>query len=255
MQPTPMMSPPDDPVPMPSATTRGRRRWPPLARRSAAREWLDAGGLSRTELETNLADLARLNRLPGGRRASVDAIERLAGGRRPLSVLDAGTGQGDMPLAFAGRGWEVVGLDADPDVAAVARATVDGAPRVRIIEGDARALPFADASFDVAHCSLLVHHLDPAAAVTVLRELARVTRIGVVVNDLRRGLLPLLATATAVTALGRCRTTRHDGVVSVLRAYRSRELEQLLVASGLRAVHRTPAWMPRVVTSAVSERR
>jgi SAM-dependent methyltransferase len=250
-----MMPTPDDPGPMPSAMPRHARRWLPLARRSSARERLDAGGLPRGELETNLADLARLNILPGGRRASANAIERLAGRRQPLTVLDVGTGHGDMPLVFGRRGWEVVGLDADPDVAEVARATVDGAAGIRIVEGDARALPFADRAFDVAHCSLLMHHLDPKPAITALRELARVSRLGVVVNDLRRGLLPLIATATAVTVLGRCRTTRHDGVVSVLRAYRTRELDELLVAAGLRVVDRTPPWMPRVVTSAVSERR
>lgn len=226
-------------------------RWLPLSQRSTALELLDGGDLPHEELERNLDDLAQLNRLPGGQRASTRAVARLLGDRRPATILDVGTGQGDMTIAFARRGWEVVGLDADPAVAEVARKRVAETPAVRIVEGDARALPFSDAAVDVAHCSLLVHHLEPEDAVTALREMARVAERGVVINDLRRGVVPLLATATAVTLLGRCRTTRHDGILSVRRAYRMRELDELLDAAGLRAVTRSATWMPRVVTSAV----
>ena len=36
---------------------------------------------------------------------------------------------------------------------------------------------------------MVVHHLEPADAVALLREMARVARLGVVVNDLVRGRL------------------------------------------------------------------
>ena len=39
-----------------------------------------------------------------------------------------------------------------------------------------RSLPFADGAFDVAHASLVVHHLDPDAVDRLLREMARVAR-------------------------------------------------------------------------------
>lgn len=236
---------------MPTAATRDLGRRLPLSRRSGGLELLDAGRLTADELRTNLADLGRLNRLPGGARASVRAIERLVGSDRDTTVVDVGTGGGELPLVLAAHGWQVVGIDSDPAVATIARATTSAVPAIRILEADASALPFADASVDVVHSSLLVHHLDPPAAVRALAEMARVARRGIVVNDLRRGLLPLLATAVVVTMLGRCRTTRHDGLLSVRRAYTPPELEALLAEAGLRTVHRSAAWMPRVVTTAV----
>jgi SAM-dependent methyltransferase len=233
--------------------TRDWGRWLPLARRSPRLEWLDAGLVTGDELRTNLADLARLNRLPGGGAASADAVGALLDGASEATVLDVGTGAGDLPLTFAARGWAVVGLDADPAVVAEARARTAHVPAIRIVEGDARDLPLDDASVDVVHASLLAHHLDPPAALRAFAEMARVARLGVVVNDLRRGLLPLLAAGVCVAALGRCRTTRHDGLLSVRRAYTPTELDGLLATAGLRVTRRTAGWMPRVVTTAVPQ--
>jgi len=227
-----------------------RRRF--LARRVDDRlELLDRGVLSRRELETNLADLARLNRLPGGAAASVDAVGRLTAGP-PARIVDVGTGAGDIPLAFARRGWSVVALDSDPEVLAIARGRTAGVPGVEVVAGDGMRLPFDDGAFDVAHCSLLLHHFAPRAAVALLRELRRVSRAGIVVNDLRRGWLSLAATGISVALLGRCRATRHDGILSVRRAYTIAELDALLDEAGLVVRHRSAAWMPRVVTAAVA---
>lgn len=223
----------------------------PLTRRSDARELLDAPRADDHEVATNLRDLARLNRLPGGVRSSIGAIDRLGGGREHLRIVDVGTGLADMPLAFARRGWRTVGVDSHPQVLDVARRVVTDGPCVELVEADARALPLDDGTFDVAHCSLLLHHLDPDDAVTALREMSRVARDGVVVNDLRRGVLPLAATGVAVALLGRCRATRADGIASVRRAYTLGELDELLGDAGLDVAWRSNGLMPRVVTAAV----
>jgi ubiquinone/menaquinone biosynthesis C-methylase UbiE len=144
-----------------------------------------------------------------------------------------------------------VAIDSNPGVVAVARRATAGTALVEVREADARALPFADAAFDVVHCSLLVHHLGPDEAVVVLREMRRVASLGIVVNDLRRGLIPLAATAVSAVALGRSRVTRIDGIRSARRSYTLGELDDLLVAAGLRRAWRSSGWMPRVATAAV----
>jgi ubiquinone/menaquinone biosynthesis C-methylase UbiE len=227
------------------------RRRLPMATRADADELLDSGELTPDEVDANLADLARLNRLPGGVSASMTAIARLAG-PDGADVLDVGTGAGDMPLAFARRGWRTTAIDTNPQVLRVARRATAGTDLVEVLEADARSLPFADGSFDVAHCSLLVHHLAPDEAIAVLREMRRVARHGVVVNDLRRGLLPLVATGASVVVLGRSRVTRTDGIASARRAYTMNELDELLAGAGLRSAWRSISWMPRVVTAAVT---
>ena len=231
---------------------RRARRSLPLGIRADAAELLDGGCLSMPEVERNLADLARLNRLPGGIGPSIDGVRRLLDGRTGARILDAGTGQGDMPLAFARQGWATTALDLNPEVLVVARRETAHEPLVEVVEGDARSLPFEDDAFDVAHCSLLVHHLDPAEVIAVVRELGRVARRGVVINDLRRGILPLVATAVSVVALGGSHVTRADGLASARRAYTLDELNELIGEAGLAVRWRSRGWLPRVVTAAAA---
>lgn len=223
----------------------------PLNRRERLAELLDGIAADSVELDRNLRDLAALNRLPGGTRTSLEAVWALAQRSTDLQILDVGTGLGDMPLAFARRGWRTVALDTHRQVLAAARNATAHEPLVKVVAGDGRTMPYADGAFDISHCSLLIHHLDPGDAVVVLREMARVARRGIVINDLRRGLLPFAATGVAVAVLGTCRATRADGLASVRRAYTVRELDDLLAEAGLETRWRSPTFMPRVVTAAV----
>jgi SAM-dependent methyltransferase len=233
---------------MPALT--GLRRRLPLAVRADAPELLDGDSLSPAEIQANLADLARLNRLPGGRAASMQAIATLLDATSDPRILDLGTGGADLLLSFARRGWHSVGLDHNAQVLDVARRTTAGEGRIELIEGDGRSLPFPDDAVDVAHCSLLMHHLAPSDAVAVLREMQRVARRGVVVNDLHRGPLAFVATLAPTLALSRSRVTRHDGLASARRAYTLDELDSLLADAGLATAWRSSRWLPRVATAA-----
>jgi hypothetical protein len=95
---------------------------------------------------------------------------------------------------------------------------------------------------------MLLHHLEPTEVVRALREMRRVARRSVVVNDLRRGPVAFVLTAAAVLALSRGAYTRHDGVLSARRAYTLDELDDLAAEAGLRPTWRTWSRWPRVTT-------
>jgi len=240
-----------------SLTTAAVRAGQSLARRSDQTELLDHPEVEPAALAANLRDLVRLNRLPGGAAASIAAITALAGDARDLSILDVGTGAGDLPRAFARHGrrgggrWRVAAIDNRRDISAHAARRTALYDEVRVILAEAIRLPLEDASVDVAHSSLLLHHLDPEEAVAALHEMRRVARIGVVINDLRRGLMPFLLAAPIVMAFGRSPMTRHDGLLSLRRAYTLGEQQGMLDAAGLDVRWRSAAFMPRVATAAV----
>lgn len=143
---------------------------------------------------------------PGGAELT-DRLARALGVASDDVVLDIGSGLGTSALLIArATGCAVVGVDLSPANVeqATARAAAAGlAGRVRFVEGDAEALPLADASVDgaVSECSLCLVP-DKAAAV---RELARVLRPGarVAISDVTAvpGELPReLRTLSAWTA-------------------------------------------------------
>jgi SAM-dependent methyltransferase len=90
------------------------------------------------------------------------------------AVLDVGSGTGALAFAFAPHVAEVVGLDSDQEYLEAARAIAP--EHVTFVEGDAMALPFSYAEFDIAASQRLLHHVRRPEL--VVSELARVTRSG-----------------------------------------------------------------------------
>ena len=196
-------------------------------------------------LDGNLRDLGRVNRRLGGVALSTAGIEALAPHATRLSLVDVGTGGADIPAALLerarrqGRALTITALDSRAEIVAAAlRVNPELADtRGLILEtGDGRRLDFPDRSFDLAHCSLVLHHLEPEAAVELLREMGRVARVGVVINDLDRTRLDLAGALLLAKLATRNRYTRHDGPLSVRRAYRVPEVANLLRSAGLRPV-------------------
>ncbi|HZW06722.1 MAG TPA: bifunctional demethylmenaquinone methyltransferase/2-methoxy-6-polyprenyl-1,4-benzoquinol methylase UbiE [Phycisphaerales bacterium] len=88
------------------------------------------------------------------------------------TVLDVACGTGDLSRLFADSGAsKVVGLDYTEEMLAVARqkrgqSTGRVAREIEYIRGDAQALPFADATFDVVSIAFGIRNVqDPAKAV------------------------------------------------------------------------------------------
>src|SRR5207245_2887314 len=87
---------------------------------------------------------------------------------------------------------------------------------------------------DVAHASLVLHHLEPEAAVALLREMRRVAGRGVILNDLARGRLAWLGAWLLAHLATRNAFTRHDAPLSVRRAYTRAEARELFERAGMR---------------------
>jgi SAM-dependent methyltransferase len=229
-----------------------------MRRLADAREHLDGALADPDVLDGNLRDLRRINRQFGGTELSVRAISALvalpAGSSTrssnvahgvaagALHVLDVGAGACDIPLALttAAGPWSsirVTAVDSRPEVLDAARRIMprlESREDVALALADGRALPYPDGAFDVAHASLVVHHLDGGEAVAFLRELARVARIGIVINDLERGWLPFLGAWLVLHAMTRNAFTLHDGPLSVRRSHTAREMRNLLGDAGRR---------------------
>jgi ubiquinone/menaquinone biosynthesis C-methylase UbiE len=107
----------------------------------------------------------------------VRAIARI--GRPGLRVLEVGCGAGAQLWYLAHEGHAPVGLDFAPAALGLAAARVaDEGITVPLVRGDARALPFADASYDVVLDVETFAHVPPGGVEPAWREAARVLEPG-----------------------------------------------------------------------------
>ncbi|PKO03335.1 MAG: hypothetical protein CVU43_03275 [Chloroflexi bacterium HGW-Chloroflexi-5] len=81
----------------------------------------------------------------------------LAGLEDTKTLLDIGTGSGLFAEQFAAKGFEVTGLDANPEMIPAAQMFV---PSAEFRIGVAEKLPFEDNSFDIVFMGLLLHEVD-----------------------------------------------------------------------------------------------
>jgi len=200
----------------------------------------------------SLHNITRANRWFGGQAAAAWGIARLLEGVQRgarLSLLDIGTGSGDLPHAMvrwaARRGLTLraVGLERHPVAAGLARRS--GLPTILAC---ASQLPVRRHGVDVVLISQVAHHLSFEAATGLFQAASDIARRGVVVADLRRSALALQAFRVGATMLRFDPVTIADGVTSVRRGYTEAELATLLGRAGITAeVSRRPGF--RLVAS------
>jgi SAM-dependent methyltransferase len=113
--------------------------------------------------------------------AEAQGVARLAGLGEGATVLDAPCGYGRIAIPLARRGHRVTGLDLSRVQLDEARRRLDELPGVdlELVQGDLRALPFGDDSFDaVLNLFTSIGYTGEEGDAQLLRELARVVRPG-----------------------------------------------------------------------------
>ena len=210
-------------------------------------ELLDDPGADPAAVTLSLRNVARANRWFGGAAAvrhGLRGLFRSVAPGRPLTLLDLGTGAGDLPrraMRWArseGHALRPLGLELSRPAAALARSA--GVP---CAVASAGAPPLREKSVDLVLVSQLAHHFTRESVVRLFRTCDALARVGVVVADLRRARLAPIAFRVGATALGFDSITIADGITSIRRGYTSDELRELLAEAGVRArVSRRPGY-------------
>jgi ubiquinone/menaquinone biosynthesis C-methylase UbiE len=210
-------------------------------------ELLDHPDADPAAVRLSLANIARANWWFGGVWAMSMALSRLAPpprGAQALTLLDLGTGDGDLPRRAvrwgARRGMQIrpLGLERSPTAARMAQAQ-----DVPTVLADAGALPFPDKSVDIVMMNLFLHHFAPESAVRLLRSADRVARLGVIVSDLQRSAVAPALFGLGGRLLGFDQLTITDGQTSIARGYSQASLTDLMQRAGVAAqVYAAPGW-------------
>lgn len=205
-------------------------------------EMIDAPDADPELLRGELRHLRGVNSRIGSLKLVREAVLSLAAdlpADHTITIVDLATGSADHPVALAevfqaqGRRVAITAIDRHPIMLAEARAFVGDRPNIRVEQGDVLALPYPDRHFDIATCSFALHHLSRPEALTLVREMDRLSRVGFVIHDMARS-YPGAIAAWIYTHLATTNAmTRHDGYTSVLNAFTATEVQDLLAEAGV----------------------
>ena len=211
-----------------------------MSHRSLEREHLDDHTPPQAVVDEVYRFLGAINRWLGGTRATLRRFGELSRGWTPgqrITVLDVACGGGDQARALIrwgrahGFDLRVTALDISPRALDCARRRGHADARLQFVCADVHVAPHRDGAFDYVACTLFLHHLTDGEVVRTLRSFDRLATRGVVVNDLvrrrRHYLWSWLFTRPFNAVL------RHDGPLSVRRAFRPDELSDLARRAGM----------------------
>ena len=201
-------------------------------------ELLDDPAADPAVVAESLRNISRANRWFGGASAVRFGLSRTLGQvsrAETLSLLDMGTGLGDLPRVAvrwgAQRGITIVPAGLELNRAAAMLARRGGLPTAVACAGTP---PVRDKSVDVVLVSQVAHHLSPSSIVHLLRTCDRLARRAVIVADLQRHALAAPAFWCGARLLRFDPVTLTDGVTSIRRGFSTKELLGLMTQAGVR---------------------
>ncbi|TWT54964.1 hypothetical protein Pla22_26180 [Rubripirellula amarantea] len=182
-----------------------------------------------------LKGLTRLNAVSGVRGAMYRRLRRIAmtkPGRR-LRLIDVASGAGDLPIDWARRAkrdsidLQITTIDISHTAVEI---QLENAKRagvtINAIQGDCLhdALP---SGFDMATCSLFVHHLDNHEVFCLLQSMQAASTGAIMVCDLYRSRANLAFISIAAQMFSRSPIVHHDASLSVRSAYTCDEFKRI----------------------------
>ncbi|HSL54386.1 MAG TPA: methyltransferase domain-containing protein [Pyrinomonadaceae bacterium] len=228
--------------------------------RSHRLEYIDTGNYTAAEYEDCISELRFVNRWMGDAHSLKATLFREVEAQRRsrFSILDAGAGSGELLRVAATwarqtkREFRGVGLELSERMAESILEESERFDEITSVRGDALQLPFDEAQFDYAICSLFTHHLLDEQVVQLLREMSRVAKRRIFVIDLHRHPVAYFLYTTLGKLFLHNRLVRHDGALSILRGFKSEELLELGQRAGLQDTRVERHFPYRLVLSAAA---
>lgn len=190
-------------------------------------------------LHKNLGELDLLNRYLGGHAISLAGIKQLMTDRNKVyHIADLGCGSGDV-LKYIAR-WarknqfqvKLTGVDNNPQAIKYLQANSKDYPEISGVAADYTYFIETATQVDIVHCALFCHHLEDKALEALFQHLKVHAHTGFVINDLQRNPLAYYSVWLLTRLFNGSALSKHDGPVSVLRAFRRNEIELLLQKAG-----------------------
>lgn len=207
--------------------------WINTAQRRTDLEIMDDLEMDGDQLIDSLDHIARINQWLGGNRLTIGALKTLLKDQpkdKELSIVDLGCGNGDMLRVIAAMGrkkgyrFRLLGIDANQTTIDYAIQLSVEYPEIEYRSQNVLSPGFNEIKYDIALCTLFLHHFENEVALEFVNTIVGKSRIGVVVNDLHRH--PMAWYLFNLITLGmNNKMAREDGLLSILKGFKKKDLE------------------------------
>lgn len=197
--------------------------------------------VSGDDLLQALRELESINYLLGGNYVTLRGIDEIVRDQPPREwhIADIGCGSGDIlrriRQMFDRKGLtaRLTGIDANPHVIAYAEANTPDSCEIAYAAENIFSDSFRARTFDIATATLFFHHFTDEELVSIFAQLKRQVAVGLVINDIHRHWFAYYAIKGLTQVLSKSPMVKNDGPLSVLRAFKRKELENILRRAGL----------------------
>ena len=217
--------------------------------RTAAAEIMDDFSLEGEELREALDKIATINQLLGGNKLTLQGIEKLlkeVDRTKTITIVDVGCGNGDMLRLIAdygkekNRSFQLIGVDANAFTIEHARLLSREYTTISYLCDDIFSKVFTEVKYDILLCTLTLHHFKNEDIETILNVFQKQSTIGIVINDLHRSMLAYRLFQWVCWVFQLNRMSREDGLTSILRGFKKKELEDF--SKKIQAKKQTITW-------------
>jgi len=205
------------------------------SKRSDQREIMDDFTLEGEMFRDTLDKLETINRTLGGNVVTIAGLRSILKDQpkeREITIIDLGCGHGDILRDIAkfgrkkGYNFKLIGIDANQDAIDYADELSRDYPELTFETVDIFSDDFKQLHFDVVLCTLFAHHFKNEELEPFLKMLLDKANLGIIVNDLHRHKLAYYL-FKLIGLFIKNRMVREDGLTSILRAFKRKDLEEL----------------------------
>ena len=200
--------------------------------RSKQSEFMDDLEMSSPLLIKALDDISAINKWLGGNRVTLNALKILIKNTpkdKVMSIVDIGCGRGDILREIAKYGREngyqfkLLGIDANQTTIDYATSLSNRFEEIEYIKLDVLSKEFVIKKFDIALCTLFLHHFNNTTALNIIQSLMNNIERGMIINDLHRCRLAYFL-FKILSLFIQNKMTRADGATSILRGFKKTDL-------------------------------
>ena len=205
--------------------------------RSGVIEIMDDLNCKGDVVDQTLLELDFINQWLGGNAVTLNGLNTLlakVNRQKEISIVDLGCGSGEMLRLIAkqakqnGRTVKLFGIDANPNITSFAQAHSTGYGNIEFEAQDIFSKEFKERKFDLVLATLFFHHFNDDQLIRFFTQLKNQAQIGIIINDIHRHFLAYHSIRLLTKFFSKSAMVKFDAPLSVLRAFKKKELINIL---------------------------